>query len=128
MTGVIEVRSYELKANTQTAFERLFLEEVAPLLAAWGHRIVFAGRSMHGDDAFVLIRSYDSEDHRRASQDSFYSSEVWRNGPRESLLAMIDRFTSGVLPIADDTLALWQTELSETVNAMGGAIKGAAKK
>lgn len=111
MTGVIEVRCYELKANAQAAFEKLFLEEVEPLLAAWGHRIVFAGRSLHGDDTFVLIRSYDSEDHRRASQDSFYSSDDWRNGPREAMLAMIDRFTSGVLPITNDTLASWQTEL-----------------
>lgn len=116
MTGVIEVRSYELKANAQAAFERLFLDEVVPLLAAWGHRIVFAGHSLHRDDAFVLIRSYDSEDHRRASQDSFYSSDDWRNGPREALLAMIDSFTSGVLPITNDTLALWQTELSDTIN------------
>lgn len=117
MTGVIEIRSYELKANAQAPFEALFREEVAPLLAAWGHRIVFAGRSLHGDDSFVLIRSYDSEDHRRASQDSFYSSDAWRNGPREAMLAMIDRFTSGVLPIAGDTLALWLAELSAATSA-----------
>ncbi|WP_343521138.1 NIPSNAP family protein [Sphingomonas sp.] len=113
MTGVIEIRSYELKANAQAAFEALFLEEVTPLLAAWGHQIVFAGRSLHGDDSFVLIRAYDSEDHRRTSQDSFYASDDWRSGPPEALLSMIDRFTSGVLPITDGTLALWQGELSE---------------
>ncbi|WP_423603103.1 NIPSNAP family protein [Sphingomonas sp. MS122] len=119
MTGVIEIRSYELKANAQAAFETLFIEEVTPLLAAWGHRIVFAGRSLHGDDSFVLIRAYDSEDHRRASQDSFYASDEWRSGPREALLSMIDRFTSSVLPIADEALALWQAELSEASNANG---------
>jgi hypothetical protein len=50
------------------------------------------------------MRAYNSLDERRASQDAFYSSEEWLNGPREALLAMIATYTSIVLEL--DELAI----------------------
>jgi hypothetical protein len=44
-----------------------------------------------------LIRAYDSLEHRQASQDAFYGSAEWKQGPREKILALIDSDTSIVI-------------------------------
>jgi hypothetical protein len=38
---------------------------------------------------------------RPASQDAFYGSAEWREGPREAILALIDTYTSIVLQLDD---------------------------
>ena len=111
MPGVVEIRTYELIAGSQDAFGQVFEEQVLPMLREWGHDVVHAGPSPHAPDSFILIRAYASEPERRAAQDAFYGSDAWRDGPRSEMLWHIRSFTSGVLPIAGDTLSLWRSEL-----------------
>jgi len=52
----------------------------------------------------LLIRAYDSLEDRRQSQDQFYGSDEWRQGPREPILALIESFTSVVLEMEESAL------------------------
>jgi hypothetical protein len=108
----VEVRSYELHPGALPGLQALFEAEVAPMLAASGQDVVYAGPSLHEADAFVLIRAYASEDDRAARQDAFYGSDAWRQGPREPMLAMIKAYTSAVLPMDTDTLEAWRSQLN----------------
>jgi hypothetical protein len=108
----VEVRSYELHPGAGPKLEALFETQVLPLLQAWDHDVVHAGLSAHDADAFVLIRAYASEADRAGRQDAFYGSDVWRQGPREAVLATIKAYTSAVLPMEAATLAAWRRELA----------------
>jgi NIPSNAP len=97
MDQVVEIRSYTLKPGTAAAFERLFLEQALPLLRAAGTDVVAARASLHEPDAYVLMRAYPSLAAREHSQDQFYGSAAWRDGPREAVLACIEHYTTVVI-------------------------------
>ena len=46
----------------------------------------------------MLIRRYPSLEELQRSQDAFYGSDEWRQGPREAILALIESYISVVLP------------------------------
>ena len=105
MARVIEIRSYNLKPGAQAAFERLFDEHARPMLERWGVDVVGFGASAHDARSYYLIRSYQSLDERRRSQDAFYGSAEWLEGPREPILACIEDYTSTVLELDEETIA-----------------------
>jgi hypothetical protein len=86
---VVEIRSYKLKPGSGAQFHDLVTHESAPLLQAVKMDVIGYGQSLHDPDAYYLIRAYQSAEHRIASQDAFYSSSAWRQGPREAILALI---------------------------------------
>lgn len=97
MTGVLEIRTYRLKAGAGAAFHRVVVEESMPMLQRWGVDVVAFGPSLHDDDCYYLIRSYASLEELRRSQDEFYGSDEWRNGPREAVVSRIESDISVVL-------------------------------
>ena len=101
MTHAIEIRSYNLKPGSRDAFHRLMTEQALPMLRRWSVDVVACGPSPHDADSFCLIRCYRNLVERQASQDAFYVSDEWRNGPREAVLALIDSHTSVVLQLDD---------------------------
>ena len=105
MKQIVEIRSYELKTGTRPAFHQLFLDSALPMLHRWKVEVVAYGASLHDSDSYYLIRAYTSLEDRQASQDAFYGSEEWLNGPREALLAMIETYTSIVLELDESTIA-----------------------
>lgn len=108
----IEVRTYELVPGGFERLRSLFEAQVAPLLERWEHDVVHAGGSPHDPDSFILVRAYADEADRRARQDAFYGGAEWREGPREAMLALIGGYTSGVLPMSEETLSAWRRELA----------------
>lgn len=98
MTAVIEIRTYKLKPGTGPAFHRTVVEESLPMLERWGVEVVAFGPSLDDDDSCVLIRAYPSLEERQRSQDAFYGSAEWRNGPREAIVSRIESDFSVVLP------------------------------
>lgn len=100
----VEVRSYNLKPGTRDQLHALFQEQALPMLKRWNVDVVDYGPSPHDDDSYYLMRAYDSLEHRQQSQDAFYGSDEWRQGPREPILALIDNFTSIVLEVDEPTL------------------------
>ncbi len=95
--STVEIRSYNLKPGSRSAFHRHMLQDAWPLLLQWDVDVVAFGPSPHDEDSYYLIRAYDSLEHRQASQDTFYGSADWRRGPREAIVSRIDSYTSVVL-------------------------------
>lgn len=98
MSAVIEIRTYKLHAGSGTVFHRLVVEESLPMLQRWGVQVVAFGPSLDDEDAYYLIRAYPSLEERQSSQDAFYGSDEWRDGPREAIVSLIESSISVVLP------------------------------
>lgn len=107
MQRLVEIRSYKLKAGSGAKFHDLVVTRSMPLLRAYGTEVVAFGPSVHDVDAYFLIRAYDNLEHRRSSQESFYSSEAWRSGPRQAIIELID---------SDWDIVVWLTR--DAVDAM----------
>lgn len=101
---VLEIRSYNLKPGTRDEFHRLFVEHSLPMLRRWNVDVVAFGPSAHDADSYFLMRSFPSVAERQRSEDAFYGSEEWRNGPRERVLAAIVSFTTIVIAADAATL------------------------
>ncbi len=93
----VEIRSYTLRPGTRATFHRLMSEQAVPMLRRWNVDVVAHGPSPHDADGYCLIRAYRDLAEREASQDAFYGSDEWRNGPREAILAPIRHYTDVVL-------------------------------
>jgi len=98
VTRIVEIRTYKLKPGSGPAFHRTVVEESLPMLRRWGVDVVTFGPSLDDEDSYVLIRAYPSLEERQRSQDAFYSSDEWRNGPREAIVSRIESDISVVLP------------------------------
>jgi hypothetical protein len=104
MNHFVEFRSYNVKPGTRDEFQRLFLESALPLLQRWHVDAVAYGPSLHDENSFYLIRCFDSLAHRAQSEESFYGSDEWRQGPREAVLACIENYTEFVLELDEVTV------------------------
>lgn len=103
MGQIVEIRTYTLKAGLAGQFDQIMQELAVPLLCASGTDVVTARPSLHGSDSYVLIRTYLSLAQRGRSQDEFYGSAAWLQGPRDAIMACIEHYTTAVLG-ADDAL------------------------
>lgn len=104
---VVEIRSYQLRPGSGSAFHLLVSERSVPLLRAAHMDVVAYGQSLHDPDAYFLMRSYESMTHLQSSQDAFYASAAWRQGPREAIIALIEN---------DANTVIWLT--SEAIDAL----------
>jgi hypothetical protein len=96
--GIVEIRSYRLKPGAGPAFHRLVVEESMPMLERWDVDVIAFGPSLDDDDLYVLIRAYASVVELQQSQDAFYGSAEWREGPREAIVSLIESDISVVIP------------------------------
>jgi hypothetical protein len=96
--GVLEIRTYRLKAGSGARFHRAVVEKSLPMLERWGVEVVAYGPSLDDADLYFLVRAYASVDELRESQDAFYGSDEWRQGPREEIVSMIESDISVVVP------------------------------
>jgi hypothetical protein len=87
---LLEIRSYNLKPGTLDEFHRLVTEQSVPMLLRWGVDLVAYGPSPHDPDSYFLMRAYADDAERQASQDAFYGSDEWREGPRQAILDCIE--------------------------------------
>jgi hypothetical protein len=104
MNHFVEIRSYNLKPGTRKEFHRLFLEDAYPMLRRRNVDVVAYGPSLHDQDTYFLMRRYDSLAHREQSENAFYGSDEWRQGPREAILALIENYTEVVLELDEATV------------------------
>jgi hypothetical protein len=105
MSHFVEIRSYNLKPGTRDRLHQIMTEQALPMLVRWGVDVVACGSSLHDQDSYYLMRAYPNLSAREQSQDAFYGSDEWRNGPRESVLALIESYTSVVIEVDDATLS-----------------------
>ena len=104
MKKVVEIRSYNLQPGQRDQFHRLVLERSYPMLQRWGVDVVAFGPSLHDADSYYLIRAYADLAARQASQDAFYGSNEWREGPREAIVSLIDTYASVVVEMDEETI------------------------
>jgi len=74
------------------------------MLQRWKVDVVAYGPSLHDENSYYLIRRFDSLAHRDQSEDSFYGSDEWRQGPREAIIACIENYTEFVLELDEGTV------------------------
>lgn len=104
MEQIIEIRTYALKTGTSEQFDQLMREQSVPMLGAAGTDVVAARSSLHSPDTYLLIRSYPGQVQRSRSQEQFYGSAAWTNGPRDAIMACIDFYTTVVLEADQSTI------------------------
>jgi hypothetical protein len=100
----VEIRSYNLKPGVRQEFHRLFVEEAFPMLKRWHVDVVAYGPSLHDPNFYFLMRRYDSLAHREESENAFYGSDEWKQGPREAIIALIENHTEIVLELDEATV------------------------
>ena len=100
----VEIRSYNLKPGTRDKFHRLVLEKSMPMLKRWKVDVVDFGPSLHDSDSYYLIRAYQSLEDRQKSQDAFYGSDEWRQGPRDAIVGLIENYTTVVVEMEEATV------------------------
>ena len=104
VSRIVEIRSYNLKAGTRDRFHQRFVREALPMLRRWKVDVVAYGPSLHDSDSYYLMRAYASLEDRQRSEDAFYGSDEWRQGPREAILADIASYTTVVMRLDDAVL------------------------
>jgi hypothetical protein len=104
MKPLIEIRTLTLKPGTRPEFQRLYIEEALPLLKRWNFDVVAHGPSLHDENTYYVIRRYDSLAQRQEMEDAYYSSNDWRQGPREAMLALIESYIDAVFELEEATL------------------------
>lgn len=104
MNHFVEIRAYNLKDGTRDEFHRLFLQEAFPMLKRWNIDVVAYGPSLHDQSSYYLIRRYDSLAQREQSEEAFYGSAEWRQGPREAIIALIENYTEIVFELDESTV------------------------
>jgi hypothetical protein len=103
-TRIVEIRAYNLKPGMHDRFRRLFHEQAFPMLQRAQIDVVAFGRSMHDQDAWYLMRAFSSVAERQASEDAFYGSREWVEGPRAAVLDCIDSYTTLVVELDGATI------------------------
>jgi hypothetical protein len=101
---ILEIRSYTLKPGTRERFHQRFERESLPMLRRAKVDVVAYGPSLADHDSYFLMRAYPSLEERQRSEDAFYGSDEWRNGPRAAVLADIDTYTTVVIRVDAATL------------------------
>lgn len=94
---IIELRTYKLKKGASETFEKIFTEQSLPMLKRWKVNVVDFGFSLIDQENFYLIRSYESIEQRKQSQDAFYGSEEWINGPDKPLMNCIEAYNTAIV-------------------------------
>lgn len=107
---LVEIRTYKLKPGYADRFVAAFRNALA--LVRESMDVVAFGRSDHEHESFYLIRAYDDRAQLEQQQNVFYSSDAWRNGPREPLVECIEDYLNTLLWLSEESV--------ENLRAMNG--------
>lgn len=94
---ITEIRIYKLKDNAASEFQKVFAEQSLPMMQRWKVDVVDFGFSLIDKDSFYLIRNYENLEHRKESQEAFYGSDEWINGPEKAIMNCIDTYNTVVV-------------------------------
>lgn len=100
---LVEIRTYKLKSGAAARFVAVF-QDALPLVRESGMDVVAFGRSDHEYESFYLIRAYNDRAHLEAQQNAFYSSDAWRSGPREALIACLDDYLNTLIWLSEQSV------------------------
>ena len=91
---ITETRIYKLKENSSENFTEVFTEQSLPMMKRWKINVVDYGFSLIDKESFYLIRNYESVEQCKESQNAFYGSDEWINGPEKEIMNCIDTYNT----------------------------------
>jgi hypothetical protein len=94
---VIEILTLDVKPGKRDEFHKIYAKESLPLLRKWKIDVIAYGPSLHDANSYYIIRSFKSLEERQRSEDAFYASDDWKNGPKAAILALVDHFAYTVV-------------------------------
>jgi hypothetical protein len=97
-TAVVDLRTYRLVPGGRDEFDRIFREEVLPMLQSRGIEVTGYGPSLIDDRHYYLARAFSSEAERDRELRSFYESEEWRSRYADTVSALVESFHHLVVP------------------------------
>lgn len=100
---LVEIRTYKLKPGCAERFVAAF-QIALPLVRESGMDVVAFGRSDHEHESFYLIRAYDDRAQLSQQQDAFYSSDAWRNGPRQPLIDCLEDYLNTLVWLSEKSV------------------------
>jgi NIPSNAP len=107
---VIEILTLDIKPGRRDEFHKVYETQSLPLLKKWNFDVVAYGPSLHDANSYYVIRRFKNLEDREKSEDAFYSSDDWKQGPQEAILALVDHFAYAIVSV--DT---WK-KISASVN------------
>ena len=102
---MIEILILNLKEGTREEFHHVYVTQSLPLLKKWKINVVAHGRSLHDENTYYVVRLFQSLEDRQISEDAFYGSEDWQNGPREAIVSRIE--SSATMVVTPESLQNW---------------------
>jgi NIPSNAP len=94
---VIDLRTYRLVPGGREEFDRIFREDVRPMLDRRGIEVVGHGPSLNDDRHYFLARGFPSEAERERQLTAFYGSEEWK--PYDAVvMSLLESFHHLVVP------------------------------
>lgn len=103
---VVEIILYQLESGVGRDFHQIMQNVSAPVHHEAGLEILAFGTSLHSEDAYFLIRVFDSFDQMTVSLTSFYDSNGWKNGPRSNILNSIKTSHKSVMFLNETAIAM----------------------
>ena len=82
----------------------LYNEEASSLLQRWNFDVVAHGPSLYDENTYYVIRRYESLSQREQMEDTYYATDDWRQGLRETMLALIEYYTDIVIELDEITV------------------------
>jgi hypothetical protein len=110
--GVVEILTLNIKPGKRDQFHKVYVTQSVPLLKKWNFQLVAHGPSLHDANSYYVIRAFKSLEDRQKSEDDFYGSDDWKQGPRDAILALVDHFAYAV--VSSET---WKRVSSESIEA-----------
>jgi hypothetical protein len=105
---IVEFRTYRLTPGTGEEFVRVMKQESEPLQAAVGIEVLDTGVSLIAEEGHTeayLIRAFADLSTYKQLEDEFYASPAWRDGPRETILSMIESYHTIAMEADAQTVA-----------------------
>ena len=106
---MIEILTLNLRPGTRDNFHQLYLAESLPLQKKWKIEVVAHGPSLHDENSYYAIRSFESLEDRQKKEDAFYSSDDWQKGPRTAMLALVENLATII--VSAETFKEWSLKL-----------------
>ena len=95
--NVIEILTLDIKSGRRDEFHTVYVNQSVPLLKKWNFNLVAYGPSLHDANSYYVIRRFKNLKDREKSEDAFYSSDDWRQGPRDAIMGLVDHFAYAVI-------------------------------
>ncbi|HTL49626.1 MAG TPA: NIPSNAP family protein [Steroidobacteraceae bacterium] len=109
---LLEVRTYRLKPGAGPELHDAFIRKGIPLVKQAGMDVVAFGFSAEDPNGYFLMRAFADLHDRKATEDAFYSSDAWRIGPRQSIIAHIDSYQDTLLWLSAEAVEQLRQELA----------------